>query len=383
MTPDVLIIGAGAIGLSIAHTLTTRGLRVTLLDAGEPGKGASWASAGILAPQGAHPHAGTYLDLSLKSRDLYGAWTEQLKEDSGVDIEYRAEGGLHVAMDDEEDAELESRYRDQQALNLPVDRLCAQDVLALEPSLSPDVRSGLFFKGMHQVDNRRLVRALTVAVGCRGGLFVRGMPVTALRISKGGVTGVDTPKGPYKAGIVINAAGAWARMPGGDDPEITPPVRPVRGQMLSLDAGTISPFRHAIHGLSQYLVPRYDGHLHVGATVEKVGFDANVTAGGIAKLLTNALRMAPCLESCPVVETWAGLRPMSKDGKPVLGPTAVSGLVMAAGHYRQGILWSPLTAQLIADYVTTSTVPAEMEPFLLERFLKKRRDAEGGGPSGG
>lgn len=372
MTPDVLIIGAGVIGLSIAHELAGRGLRVTVLDAGEAGKGASWASAGVLAPQGARPSAGPYLDLSLWSREVYGTFAERLKEESGVDIEYRTDGGLHIALDEAEQAELDDRYRHQQALGLPVERLTAEEVLALEPSLSPDVRGGLFFRGMHQIDNRKLMRALIVAAVRRGAQVVCGTPATGLTVRKAQLIGVESSSTTWKAGTIINAAGCWSRLISGVDPALQPPVKPVRGQMLALDVGTTAPVRRVIHGLGAYLVPRHDGRLLVGATVEKVGFDARVTAGGMATLLNAALRMAPGLDGAPLSEVWAGLRPMSKDGKPILGPTTLPGLVMATGHYRQGILLAPITARLIADSVVTGNVSPELEPFLLERFGRNR-----------
>jgi glycine oxidase len=365
---DALIIGGGVIGLSVAHTLLEQGLRVLVIDADAPGRGASWAAAGVLAPQGAHPHAGPYLYLSLQSRDMFGVYAAQLKEETGVDIEYRTEGGLHVALDEAEALELEARHRDQEALGLPVEKLSGEDVRALEPALSPEVRCGLLFHGLHQVENRRLLKALTVAVGMKGGVFQCGAPVTRLLIKKDRIIGVAMQTEILKAGIVINAAGAWSRTLGGDDPAITPPVKPVRGQMLALDVTARPSFRHVIHSTDQYLVPRRDGRLLVGATVERVGFDTRTTAGGLSRLLTQALRMAPPLETAPVLETWAGLRPMSRDGKPILGPTGVEGLLMATGHYRNGILLAPITAKLIGDYVTTGQVSPDLKPFLLERF---------------
>lgn len=370
MSSDVIIIGSGVIGLSIAHTLIREGLSVILLDSGQPGRAASWASAGVLAPQGAQPQAGPYLDLSLKSRDLYDGFAQQLMEDSGVDIEYRGDGGLHIAVDDGEAEVLEARYQHQQRLGLPVERLEPKDVLSLEPALSPEVRGGLMFTGLHQVENRRLVQALTVAVGLQGGTFVTGAPVTALMTGKNKVSGVETPRGRFRGGIVINAAGAWAGQIGGSDAP-SPPVKPVKGQMLALNVGTTTPIGRVVHGIGQYLVPRRDGRLLVGATVEKTGFDVCVTAGGITKLLNNAFRLAPSLGQASIVESWAGLRPKSKDGKPILGPAGVDGLVMASGHFRNGILLAPVTAKLIGEYVLNGGVPSEMTPYLLDRFHRK------------
>ncbi|MBT5873920.1 MAG: glycine oxidase ThiO, partial [Candidatus Latescibacteria bacterium] len=363
----VIIIGGGVIGLSIAYALAAECKSIKVLEASEPGRGASWASAGVLAPQGAQPRAGPYLDLSLQSLGLFDEFAAGLLESSGMDIEYRNEGGLHVAFDDEDAQALLERYDHQCGLGLPVQKLDRNEVLELEPILGPELRSGLLFEGMHQVDNRKMVEALRVAVGLRGTEIVSGAPATGLMVGKNRIGGVETPRGAFRAGIVINAAGAWSRTIGGDQVP-SPPVKPVKGQMLSLDVGDTTPIGRVIHGISQYLVPRRDGRLLVGATVEKVGFDGRVTAGGISVLLKTALRMAPGLERASITETWSGMRPMSKDGKPIIGPTNVQGYLMATGHFRNGILLAPVTAQLIQQYIVSGKVPSEMAPFLLERF---------------
>lgn len=367
MSSDVVIIGGGVIGLSIAHALADECKSITVLEASEPGRGASWASAGVLAPQGARPQAGPYLDLSMHSLSLFKEFAAGLLESSGMDIEYRSEGGLHVAYDDEDAQALLDRYDHQCALGLPVQKLDRNEVLELEPALGEEVRSGLLFERMHQVDNRKMVEALRVAVGLRRIDIVSGAPVTGLMVGKNRIGGVETARGAFRAGIVINAAGAWSRTIGGTLAP-SPPVKPVKGQMLSLYVGDTTPIGRVIHGISQYLVPRRDGRLLVGATVEKTGFDARVTAGGVLALLRTALRMAPVLESASITETWSGMRPMSKDGKPIIGPTSVQGYLMATGHFRNGILLAPATAQLIRQYIASGQVPPEMAPFLLERF---------------
>jgi glycine oxidase len=371
MIPDVVIVGAGAIGLAIGHELCGHGFRVIILDAGEPGRRASWAAAGVLAPQGAHPHAGPYLSLSLKSRDMFPDYAAQLRDETGIDIEHRTEGGLHIALDDAEAAELSERCAHQKSLGLPVEYLTGEETRSLEPALYPETRCGLLFREMHQVENRRMVTALAAATRLRGGVIHAGSPVIQILVNKGRVVGVETPGMRYRAGMVILAAGAWSRLVCRGIDEIKLPVRPVKGQMVALDGGGHTVFHRVIHGLSQYLVPRRDGRILVGATVEKVGFDATVTAGGVAQLLNQAIRVAPGLQTAPVVETWAGLRPMSRDGKPILGPTGVPGLIAATGHYRNGILLTPVTARLVAEYVRTGSVPGEMRAFLPDRFIKQ------------
>ena len=377
MKTDVVIAGAGVIGLSIAHELLCRGTRVTLVDPRQPGMGASWASAGVLAPQGALPFHRPYLDLCLSSRDLFADWSARLLDETGIDIEYRTEGGLQVAFDDEEAEKLAQRFRHQRELGLPVERLTGEAVRELEPMLSPDTRCGLLFEGMHQVENRRLVQALAAAVKSRGGVFRTGDPVIDVIVRRNRAAGVVLPGERIGADRVVMAAGAWSGllnwMPG-----LPPPVQPVRGQIVCVDGSASTPIARVINGLGQYLVPRRDGRVLLGATVEKTGFDTRVTAGGLSAVMQHGLRMAPDLAGAPVVETWAGLRPMSKDGKPILGPADLEHLVLATGHYRNGILLAPITGRLVADYLTTGKVPEAMAPFLPDRFEGKaaRQDTD-------
>ncbi len=370
MKTDTVIVGAGVIGLAIAHELLCRGMRVTLVDPGQPGRGASWASAGVLAPQGALPWYRPYLDLCLASLDMFADWSAHLLEETGIDVEYRTDGGLQVAFDDEESEELSQRYHHQQELGLPIERLTGEEVRTLEPMLSPETRCGLLFERMHQVENRRLVQALVEAVKGRGGEFRIGNPVVDLIVRRNRAAGVVLPGERIGADRVIIAAGAWSGLlhwiPG-----LPLPVQPVRGQIVCVDGSALTPLCRVINGLGQYIVPRRDGRVLLGATVEKTGFDATVTAGGLSAVMKEGLRMAPGLAGAPVVETWAGLRPMSKDGKPILGPAGLEHLVLATGHYRNGILLAPITGRLVADYLSTGAVPAAMTPFLLDRFSKK------------
>ena len=375
MKTDVVIVGAGVIGLAIAHELLCRGMRVTLVDPGQPGRGASWASAGVLAPQGALPWYRPYLDLCLASLDMFADWSAHLLEETGIDVEYRTDGGLQVAFDDEESEELSQRYRHQLELGLPVERLTGEEVRTLEPMLSPETRCGLLFERMHQVENRRLVQALVEAVKGRGGEFRIGNPVVDLVVRRNRAAGVVLPGERIGADRVIIAAGAWSGLlhwiPG-----LPLPVQPVRGQIVCVDGSALTPLCRVINGLGQYIVPRRDGRVLLGATVEKTGFDATVTAGGLSAVMKEGLRMAPGLAGAPVVETWAGLRPMSKDGKPILGPAGLEHLVLATGHYRNGILLAPVTGRLVAEYLSTGAVPSAMSPFLLDRFNRKAARTE-------
>ena len=366
----MVIVGAGVIGLSVARELLCRGMSAILVDPRQPGMGASWASAGVLAPQGARPFYRPYLDLCMASRDMFADWSAALLAESGIDIEYRTEGGLQVAFDEEESEELAQRYHHQRELGLPVDRLTSEEVRTLEPMLSPETWCGLFFEGMHQVENRRLVRALVASVKGRGGEFRIGDPVVDLIVRNNRVAGVILPDGRIGADRVVIAAGAWSGLQNWI-PGLPLPVEPVRGQMVCVDGSGFPAVTRIINGLGQYLVPRRDGRVLFGATVEKTGFDTSVTAGGLSAVMEQGLRMAPGLAGAPVVETWAGLRPMSKDGKPILGPSSLEHLVLATGHYRNGILLAPITGRLVADHIATGEVPEAMGPFLVDRFKGK------------
>ena len=255
MKTDIVIVGAGVIGLAIAYELLCRGKRVTLVDTGQPGRAASWASAGVLAPQGALPLHRPYLDLCLASRDMFADWSAALLEETGIDVEYRTEGGLQVAFDDEESDELAERFRHQRELDLPIELLTGDEVRSLEPMLSSEIRCGLLYEGMHQVENRRLVQALVAAVKGRGGDFRIGNPATGLIVRRNRAAGVVVSGERLGAVQVVIAAGAWSGLLNWI-PGLTPLVQPVRGQMVCVDGSALAPLQRVINDLGQYLVPR-------------------------------------------------------------------------------------------------------------------------------
>jgi glycine oxidase len=348
--PDVIVVGAGLIGLGIAYELAKRDVTVTVYDRDEPARAASWAGAGMLAPFSEATPDAAMLALCRDALALYPAYVAELRERTGVDARFRRDGTLHVALDHARLAELAAHAETFRANGGDLTVLDRGDVLAREPLLAKDLAGALFVANEAQVDNRRLGRALLAACESLNVRFAR-VDQLALECDARRVRGVRTAHGFATAATVINAAGAWAgELPGVPD-RARVPVRPVAGEMLALAVP-----RDAVRTLvwlgHRYLVPRGDGRLLVGATVDSRGFDARVTAGGMHDLLDAALAAAPALASFAVVETWAGLRPGSHDGRPYLGATALDGYVVAAGHYRNGILLAPITARLIADLVT-------------------------------
>ena len=358
--PDVIVVGAGLIGLGIAYELAKRGAAVTVYDRDEPARAASWAGAGMLAPFSEATPDAAMLALCRDSLALYPEYVAELRERTGVDARFRRDGTLHVALDRAQLAELAAHAETFRANGGEVSMLDRGDVLTREPVLAKDLAGALFVANEAQVDNRRLGRALLAACESLGVRFERGEEL-ALECDARRVRGVRTAYGFATAATVINAAGAWAGELHGVPDHARVPVRPVAGEMLALAVP-----RDAVRALvwlgHRYLVPRGDGRLLVGATVEARGFDARVTAAGMHDLLDAALAVAPALAGFAVVETWAGLRPGSHDGRPYLGATSLGGYVVASGHFRNGILLAPITARLIAGLVMDGDASA-LAPF--------------------
>jgi glycine oxidase len=365
--PDIAIIGAGAIGLSIAWRLAQRGAVVHVYDAGLAGHGATWASAGILVAAAGHAPTGSRGDdihdaplLALCRRGLaeWPAFVAELEMASGADVGYRTDGTLLVALDDAE--------AERMRAEATTPWLSAAELAAMEPALAGRVTGGEWHADEHQIDNRRLAGALVEAVRRAGGhLHER----TSAALELGGARPViRTTAGSRAFDRVVLAAGAWSAGVGGLPDALRPPTRPVKGQMLAIGDPSSGPWlRHTVFTRDVYLVPRGDGRLLVGATVEDAGYDVTVTAGGVHALLAGARTLLPAIDTAPLLETWAGLRPGSPDDAPMLG-TLTDGVIAACGHYRNGILLTPLTGTVIADVALGGEVPDWAVPFAATRF---------------
>jgi glycine oxidase len=372
---DVVVVGGGVVGLGVAWRAAQAGMAVTVVDPA-PGRGASWAAAGMLAPvTEVHYGEQALLRLNLAAADRWPAFAAELEEAAGAPIGYRRCGTLTVARDADDNAALEDLYRFQLRCGLQVERLRSRDCRRLEPGLAPSVRGGVLAPGDHQVDNRAMADAL-VAAGERAGVRLLLGRAAELLVDGERVTGVTLAGGAsLPAGTVVLAAGCWSRDLGGLAGELLPPVRPVKGQLLHLRGPAADPLcRRNVRGLEVYVVPRADGRVVVGATVEEQGFDARVTAGAVHDLLRAALELLPDVAELELAETVAGLRPGSPDNAPLLGPAGVDGLVVATGHYRNGILLAPVTADAVAELLVSGRVPAA-----IAAFRPDRRAAAGGG----
>jgi len=369
---DVIIIGAGVIGLTVARALAQRGLReVMLIERGRPGAAASWAAGGILAPQVEVDHKDDFFQLACASRDMYPEFAASLKEETGVDVQLDVTGTLCLGFTPEDQTELRHRYEWQQGEGFDLEWLTGEQARRLEPSISDQVVCALRFPRDFQVENRRLVDALVRANEELGVQVVTGSSVTALRIKDEKVHGVDTSNGFVEAQVVVIAAGAWSSLI--KAPVNTPgwppfEIEPVRGQMLCFETHP-QIARHVIYSARGYLVPRHDGRVLAGSTVEHVGFDQSVTNEGREAIRSMALEIAPAIAGLPIIDSWAGFRPRAKDGLPVLGSFAeVAGLFFAAGHYRNGILLAPITGKVLADAIVDGQMPASFESFSPNRF---------------
>lgn len=370
---DVAIIGAGVIGLAIAWRLAQAGARVQVFDRGKAGAGASHAAAGMLAVCAeAEPGEENLVALGRISQALWPRFAAELLEASGIDVELRREGTLVIALTADDQAQIRHHIEFQESLGLPVEWISTAELRRREPSLAARVAGALWSPQDHQVDNRKLVTALVRAARGAGVQIHEHRGVDHIAIAGDRACGVVLADGTdVAADIVVLAAGAWSRGIGGLDADLLPPVRPIKGQMLALRMDTAAPLlTHVVWAPGVYLVPRRDGRLLVGATVEEKGFDTTLTAGGILTLLEAAWRAFPAIEELAIDEMWVGHRPGSRDDAPILGLSRIAGLVYAAGHHRNGILLTPVTAQAIAALITEGVVGEAIRPFALERFSR-------------
>ena len=372
--PRVAIIGAGVIGLGIAWRLAGRAA-VTVFDRAKAGSGASHAAAGMLAACcEAEPGEEALVALGRESQARWPAFADELSRATGIDVELRREGTLVLALTADDQAEIAHRLEFQRQLDLPLEWLSAAQTRAREPHLAGKIAGALFSAQDHQVDNRKLAQALRAAAEAAGVTIHEHRPVKEIVVQGGRAKGVALEDGTIAAAdIVVLAAGAWSRGIAGLPPDRRPPVRPVKGQMLALQMDPAAPLlTHVLWAPGAYLVPRRDGRLIVGGTVEEQGFDDKITAGGMLTLLEAAWRAVPAIEELPVAEIWVGHRPGSRDDAPILGPGPAEGLVYATGHHRNGILLAPVTADAIARLVLDDVVEPAIKPFGLERFQPAR-----------
>jgi glycine oxidase len=373
--PTVAIIGAGVMGLGIAWRLAARGAAVTVFDRGAAGSGASHAAAGMLAACcEAEPGEEALVALGRASQARWPAFAAELLQASGIDVELRMEGTLVVALTADDQARIHHHLTYQQKLGLPLEWISASETRRREPHLAGKLAGALWSPEDHQVDNRKLAASLRIAAERAGAVVREHCPIREIAVAGRRVGGVMLEDGAtFEADVVVLAAGAWSRGIGGLPAELRPPVRPIKGQMLSLRMHQQAPLiSHVIWAPGVYLVPRRDGRLIVGATVEERAFDSTLTAGGLLALLEAAWRAVPSIEELPIDEMWVGHRPGSRDDAPILGAGPVAGLVYATGHHRNGILLCPITVDATAALVLDGVTDPAIRAFSIERFAPAR-----------
>ncbi len=365
---DVVVVGGGIIGLAVAREAARAGMAVRLLERGQTGSEASSAAAGMLAPQIEAEAAHPLLSLCLAARDLYPAFVRAVRSESGVDPALLEGGTLVLARDAEGVAALDRRYVYQRSLGLDVERLSGDELQRLEPGIVSGLAGGLLLPRDWSIDNVLLLRALHLSAVSAGARVQPGVCVTGLVVERGKVRGVESELGRFLARAVVIAAGAWSGMiPGHGIPPV--PTHPVRGQMLCLGRTEPAPTR-ALFTEGCYLVPRSDGRLLVGSTMERVGFDTHVTAEALGRLLSAALSLVPSLRGATFRSAWAGLRPATDDGLPAIGPGPLPGLLYACGHLRNGILLAPITARIIVRLVRGEEPGCDLVPFDPSRLAR-------------
>jgi len=377
-TFDAAIAGGGLIGCAIALELSRSGMRVALFDSREPGREASWASAGILSPAPENSAMIAMVPLGRASLALYPDFIALVEELSGLPAGYRAKGTLEALFSRHAKEELNTIIALHHGLGLQAEAISAREARELEPAISDEVEAAVLRPDEASVDNRLLVSALLEAAKRGGAQIFAGSPVHSLWLDGSHCRGLTLASGEQIAARhSIVAAGSFSSQIAGA--EGLAPVRPAKGQMVSLrcEAARIE---RVLWSERIYLVPRNDGRILAGATVEYVGFDKTVTASGIHSNLDAAIELAPALAAARVEETWAGLRPDTPDHLPIIGPTDVEGLLIATGHFRSGVLLTPITAKLIADYVAGVAPTLDCDRFSPQRFRAAAHHAKASSP---
>jgi len=368
MSEGTVIVGGGIVGLGIGWRLAQRSEPVTVLERGEAGREASSASAGLLAPATeVHYQEDINLALGLESIARYGEFVAELEGFTGESVDYRTQGAIAMALSADEAADLKALYEYQRSRKLPVHWLSGDGVRELEPGVSSFVTAGIQCDMDHQVDPRRLVHAIRTAFVKAGGTLLEHCEVTGMRLDGGRPTVLAGGRELAARRLVI-AAGAWSGLLPGLPEAVRPPVRPVKGQAFSVRCSTPDFLSRLVRTPRCYMGPKSDGRIIVGATVEEVGFNRDLTAGGMYDLLRAAWEALPGVYELPIQEMWCGFRPGSRDNAPILGESGIPGVFMATGHFRNGILFAPVTAHYMSQLILEGRVPEVLKPFSPQRF---------------
>src|SRR5579859_1898829 len=366
---DAVVAGGGVIGASIAFELASEGLRVAIFDAQNPGREASWASAGMISPAPESSEMASLLPISMASVRLYSEFIQRVEEVSGKTVGYRKDGALDVVLNGTAQNEIDEILALHVAAGLRAERLSGPEAREIEPALTGELRAAIHRPDEASLDNRLLTEATLEAARGKGAEIFPCNGAKALWTDGATCKGLQLQNERVEARWTVIAAGCFSA--GIDGVATYAPVKPAKGQIMALRCDSVK-LRKDLWSGHMYLVPRNDGRIIAGSTVEYEGFDHSVTVTGMKKILNGAISLVPALETARIEETWAGLRPDSPDHLPILGPTDLAGLLIATGHFRSGILLTPVTSQLIREWVTTQKVSQDWAPFSPMRFQQVR-----------
>jgi glycine oxidase len=373
---DTIIIGGGVIGLSLARELHCLGQRrIAVVERGRIGREASFAAAGMLAPNAENEVVDDFYRFCDESRAMFPQLAQELLAETGVDIELDRSGTLYAAFTEEDSEHLNLRFARQIEAVIPVEKLTAADSLNAEPYLAENVRESLYFPNDWQVENRKLLTALKQYASVNGIELVEGTQVDSVIVEGSTVEGIAVGGRRFFAATTVLATGAWTSLIKIGDVPVPFLVKPIRGQMISFGPARRF-FKRVIYSPRGYLVPRADGRILAGATVEDIGFDSTTTDDAVEGLRISAAEIAPCLADLKIAENWAGLRPFAKDGLPILGLVGgYDNLFVATAHYRNGILLAPVTAKLLAERIVNGMGSKYIGLFGPDRLIKKGLNA--------
>ncbi|MEZ5343928.1 MAG: glycine oxidase ThiO [Pyrinomonadaceae bacterium] len=368
---SVLIIGGGVIGLTIAREFHKKGIAdITILEREKIGKGASFAAAGMLAPQAEADEADDFFRFCDESRKLYPKLADELYDETGIDIELDQTGTIFAAFHESDSIAIAQRFSWQKKAGMEVERLSAAETHKLEPFISPDSLESLFFPNDWQIENRNLLNGLKKYAEINGLRIFENTEVSNLTVGSGRISSVETKNDTqFSADIILISSGAWTSLINFENRKLAvPEVKPIRGQMLSFQTAKRL-FRHVIYSRRGYIVPRKNGKILAGATVEDAGFENTNTAAGTEKILTTTSELSPSVAGLPIADRWSGLRPFTADGFPLIGRSEeADNLYLATAHYRNGILLAPMTASIVVDKIVSNAGSKYLEIYSPNRL---------------